>query len=234
MKKRKLSYVIITMVLIFGLFQNTAMAYTPGAPGLWIEGVMYATDTDIKGYYNPTNKSFIKNSLSLLNNQSNKTVTVNIPKNATYVMFRFWDYGNPNGISYPNNGFITGGAISYRINGEIAKSVYGAGTEAQMTSNNKVCAFKEFITYSADKFSKVDGETFTINAVRTVKGVRKDYTITYNINWVDAVAVNEMPANEDNLPQTLIDAGYKYYKNGEKEITTITYEDGTQYSYIAE
>lgn len=187
MKKRILSsFIAIFMVISF--LQVTAFAYTPTSPGLWIEtgngetGVKFAITPNVSGYHDPDNAAYKNNNAILVSNQNNKTVTVNVPYNATFIMFRYWDYGNPT-----STGWTTGGTVSRKINGVSTSSyvVGGNGTDDKITSGGRGVANRWYVAFSADNFTKVNGtDTFTVDVVRTVSGVRYSYTITYNINWI--------------------------------------------------
>ena len=187
--KKIMVFLIIAVFMTTNFLPVIALAAPPTSPGLWIEvaepetGVKFATNPNVSGYHTPTNPSYAANNATLVSNLNNKTVTVNVPSNATYVMFRYWDYGNPSGT-----GWITGGTVTRRINGVSVDSgvAGGNGIDDYKNSGGLRVANKWYFAYSADSFAKVDGtDTFTVDAVRRVNGITYRYTITYNINWIN-------------------------------------------------
>lgn len=186
--KKRILFSLVAILIIISFIQIPALAYTPTSPGLWVEttskesGVKFATNPNVKGYHDPTNVDYKNNDAELVSNINNKTVTVNVPNSARFVMFRYWDYGNPT-----NGYWITGGTVSYSINGNNVTGqhiVGGLGSDGRITSGGVGVATKNYIAFSTDKFDKIDDkDTFTVRVVRIVAGARYDYTITYNINW---------------------------------------------------
>ena len=178
-KKRILSIVIILTLCVASLCIPVS-AFDPLSPGLWVEEyVMFTKATSVGGYHTPTNPNYQDS--KFISNISNKTITVDIPYDSTFIMFRYWDYGNPQG-----SGWITGGTVSYRINGSsVTTNVSGgSGTDGYKASGVAVIANRHYLTFRTSQFSQYGTDVFTIRAYRVVGGVAYDYTITYNINWV--------------------------------------------------
>lgn len=184
--KRRLLSCIAVMIMMVMLFPVQAMAYRPQSPGLWIEGVLYATDPNTGQYHEPTNVNYRDNAPKLQNLIENQSVIVDIPTNAKNIMFRYWDYGNPNGISFPNNGWITGGD-AFSINGRTVNgqhTLLGYDCDTYISSGGKIQAIRHYITYRTDLFKKDNTDKFTVSVRRVVGSRVYNYEITYHIHWI--------------------------------------------------
>jgi len=176
LKKKILPFMLAIVMVIIPIMSIPASAYinptAPTTPGLWIrEYVLYATkpslsSTSPAAFADPNVLG--GGAATFTTTPTGTLVNVQIPTNATYVMFRFWDVAATAGG--------TGGNWSRKINGTSASHIISA-----TDSGGRTNAFGYYYIYNSNQFTRIAGvtDTFTVNIVRTAGS----YTITYNITW---------------------------------------------------
>jgi hypothetical protein len=220
----------VTLIFLFiGIMHVTALANTPPIsynnntvglfPNPGIRAAQYTT-ANMGLDFRPNNPNWT-------NISSSNGTTINVPHNATFVNFLYWDFGTYNGRSSPNFGWHFEGTFTYRVNWiSVNINPLQTGVFTQYVSppfGNPPRARLRYVAIDTNHLQRTSGQTVTIelfrwnnvirNGVLVPVEVRDD--ITFNINWTGNPPPPPPNANNiiyNSLNQTLsgISASMEY------------------------
>jgi hypothetical protein len=188
-------FICVAFILLFiGVMQISAFANPPfdniGAEGLYFNSGFRAaqhTNANMGANFSPSNSNWTDIQAS----SNTSSIVINVPHDATYINFLFWDFGTYNQLSSPNRGWIFDShIINYYAGGlRVNASTPYIGRFATNTQLGRVIrAQGRHIAVNTNHFRR-DGSPsfFEIERLRwvTVRGVPRTvaHNIVFHINW---------------------------------------------------
>jgi hypothetical protein len=192
MKKYFLCTVLI--FIFIGIMQVSALAeppiYNDFTEGLKINPARAAQYTTANiGSFLPGNSAWTN--ISGAGFGASEYIDINIPHDAEWINFLYWDFGTYNHVSPPNNGWLFGGTTHFRVRGGnvFASSPY-IGNYFQYTPQHygrTIKAVGRYFTVHANSFRRDGNDRVQIELIRwvNVRGQLRtvNNTIEYRINW---------------------------------------------------
>ncbi|MCL2049337.1 MAG: hypothetical protein FWG87_11500 [Defluviitaleaceae bacterium] len=212
-------YIVSTVLfLVFvGIMQVSVFAPPPGlfdnstAELRVVSGIRAAqyTTASMGNNFHPSNSNWTNIQAS----GSNSDIIINVPYNATYINFLYWDFGTFNQVSAPNTGWLFGGTTTFSIGGmsaNIGSLQQGDFELYTPPSFNAIRARGKYVAISTSHFQRINNERVTIKLVRwnTVAGQQRlvDSEVNFFINWT-GVPLPPAPSltgiSYDDLTQTV-------------------------------